>query len=466
MSAIGLLWTLACLIGGQRTEELHSSSGKADILVRVERDSQPLSGKEVILARLDGAGWELAETDQNGQFLFSGLEFGKYEVSADLPCGEGNDRVVRWVWVGGASREIVLRCERPPVRQVVLALQEQERAGCVSEIVAQTVSCSELISCGRATRRETGEYVLAVSGSPALEFGIELNCMEGQHSLFLPPGMDNPSISLPTEYIKGVVLDDHGSPVRDLSVRITSRDLPQWGWHLSYSITRTGDEGEFRFPHVPPGSYTLAVGGIDRDHMRERPMFAPIRESIDVKNGAEKDCGVLVLQAAHEASFHLNGSPGLSGNWLYGRSVEDEADWFQVGQVRPDGTVNGIGLPGGLMELKLRSGSSMLEPAQITVAEVTGVVEVKARPAVALELCVYDHKKGLLVPFRVSVATSVTNTEYATRSHSELQISQLIGPLPQGKFLIHVITCDGASIVRTLDLTEPGLRKETLLIGD
>lgn len=82
-------------------------------------------------------------------------------------------------------------------------------------------------------------------------------------AIVVGPGLDSTNIVFPLSAggaIRGTVIDQDNDPVRQAQVLLFRKEVTSGAWHISMRGQRqTDSSGQFRFPHVKPGTYFIGI---------------------------------------------------------------------------------------------------------------------------------------------------------------------------------------------------------------
>jgi protocatechuate 3,4-dioxygenase beta subunit len=279
------------------------------------------------------------ETDQNGRFVFSGLDAGNYEIRADKNGYAASNwryqtRATELVAVAGGQqvKEVLVKLEAAAVLTGTVRNQAGElMQGAAVQVLRRTYMGSRkshfALCPGIASTDDRGEYRIA--GVPSGSYLLRVSpprSAKGVPQVYFPDTTDYRAAQWitiaskevrktdfvlrtgPVARIRGLVLAPNGKTLGNLAIGLNpSNDGPSDHVFAGSLVSAIQGQGTFEIDGVPPGSYILSAAD------KGQP-FAALQE-LEVRG--DRDGVFVKLAPAHQGRGVIyvegGGAPILKG---------------------------------------------------------------------------------------------------------------------------------------------------------
>jgi hypothetical protein len=193
--------------------------------------------------------------------------------------------------------------------------------------------------------------------------------------------------------LAGVVVDADGEPVADADVTVSRRVDDE------VASQQSDDRGRFRFPDLPPGSYTVGVS-VDNPKAAIDETF--YTHGVKLEAGHDLDTLTLTVGQPEAATRHLTGrvSPPIGNATMLITAVRPDGTTgsFSV-SIAADGTFSADGLPARryLLEFRSEHAEGRLE-VDLTASDAEHLI-VTAHPSEAVDVGLVVRTEGDGPPF-------------------------------------------------------------------
>ena len=316
-----------------------------------------------------------------------------------------------------------------------------------------------------------GDYVFLVQGAGEGfgGFGVDFPVTIPEVELF------EFDLTMPASEITGVVYSPDGTPVSrvGVSLRPTGGGMGMGGVSgMRYEAT--GEDGDFTFQRLRPGSYVVQAGGRD---WNDEPTGA-VSVIVSVSEGERTEVRLALQEAGTIEGVIL----GQDGSPIEGATVFFRISGGTVQTSRQpvisggDGNFRNNGLaPGTVTVVARTSGGSTKEsaPIQVRSGDIS-TVELILEEGTLLR-CVCEDSEGNPIRASVSVVDEDGREQTGLRTREQWmevftgggeQRETRVGPVPPGKYEVIFTTDDGETARRVLRLTGRPERKVRVRIRD
>lgn len=235
----------------------------ARVLGTVTIDNMALPGVTVVLA---GTFHDVARTDEHGAFAFSNLRAGSYTI--EIMHGFETDEVrftsIKSGFTLGVDEVKVVSFNGTYLRTAGIRGRVSVEGGGLDSLTVNVTGGEDNADLTMVTdstghyafsRLRAGDYVVAISGYDNDDYGFEAASRDVTVELRETLTVDFKGILLRTSSITGLVSID-GTGLDRVRVALSGRVEAE---------TRTMAGGQYAFPGLPAGDYTVVISGFDED---------------------------------------------------------------------------------------------------------------------------------------------------------------------------------------------------------
>ncbi len=476
---------------------LHLRAGGILAGLVYDKEGDPARGARLFVQ--DTSTWETIsnQTAEDGSFRIEKLRPGPWQVSAmigDLGAGKSEDggtdmssflenlRFTMVEVVEGEEAYVVLGAPpEDPVRVHGRVLHgDQPVPGALLSFLPGGEGGYQDIKLTHVDSQGAYEVELAKPGSYLVNVqhvgdstGFSQNNLEFSETI--PAGDEHElDLELPVASIAGRVLDEHGAPLAQERVSLTTEGGVAYGTVMGgqYAESTSDADGRYAFEFLRPGEYTVSAGGsvfggafgTHASHGRV------VRGGVSVGEGDAIDGVDFRLPGAGEIAGQVVDAGGavVTGATIFVRDGAGKPlERFSMITSGPDGSFRYTGVAPGRYTVQARTSElvSQSEEWLEVRAEETTSVRLTLGQGTILLVSVSDES-GAEVRARISVTDSRGREVNGMVAFSDLMqgggfsaAEQRLGPIPPDRYEVVAVAEDGRSVKKPVSLSGQGERR-------
>ncbi len=315
----------------------------------VTKDGQPLANTPFSIHTTDGTNqWHDASTNAQGEFSFTNLPDGEYQVDGIWVGAENKwyalDQKVFTV-AKTASVNIELITEKPPVTELFTVNGTLTKNGTAIKNASFSIhSTGAEQKWYDVTSDEKGSYTFDVPAGDYQLDGVWLNSEGKWYQLNQPLTVKENmewNVSIVVNEISGVMTKED-EPVKDVSFSIhTIGENPVW------VDAKTDNNGQFILSSLPDGDYQIDGVWVDAD-----TKWYSLGKTFNVKDGMLSGASSLTIELL---SYNVKGTvtkgkEAIQDLWINVHSTSGQEVWYNT-QTKADGSFR-FNLPDGDYQLE------------------------------------------------------------------------------------------------------------------
>ncbi|MCH2106431.1 MAG: carboxypeptidase-like regulatory domain-containing protein, partial [Planctomycetes bacterium] len=466
-------------------------------------DGQPVAGRSVMVSQggFMGMGGNMGgeeTTDASGRFLVERVTPGAYQVMTQPTMEEISEvfedgerepgfadfmSLVETVSVDVADGETVeVMLGAPPAAPVVVTGRVLDGDQPITTGSVLAVADGQGFMAGSETARidgagryemtldAPGDYVFLVqgAGSGFGGFGVDFPVTIPETELF------EFDLTMPSAGITGVVYGSDGAPRGGISVSLRPVSNMAMSGVSGMRYEGAGEDGEFSFLRLRPGSYIVQAGGRT---WRDEPTGA-VSQLVDVEEGQQVDLRLELEDPGTVEGVVLaqDGSPVEGATVFFRTAVGTVQTSRQPVVTGGDGKFRHNGLAPGSVTVVARSSSGSTQESasvQVRAGDISNV-ELVLEEGTILR-CVCEDAAGDPLRASISVVDEEGREQTSLRTREQWmevftgggeQRETRVGPLPPGKYEVIFTTDDGETARRVVRLTGRPERRVRVRIRD